>query len=158
MPWPSIEVRIKQKTVVGEIPPAYTRLDTPCHLWTGAKTQYGYGVITENFKRLCVHRVMLEKALGRHIQFNALHKCDVRNCVNPDHLKDGTQKENIRDAMSKGRMIVPKNGPRKLTREKADRIRVLSSQGWSQRKLAVEFGVSQRNIGFIVRNELWKVV
>src|SRR5215831_1732579 len=32
------------------------------------------------------------------------HKCDNRKCINPDHLFQGTQQDNIRDAWAKGRM------------------------------------------------------
>jgi hypothetical protein len=32
-----------------------------------------------------------------------MHSCDVRLCINPEHLSVGTQKENIQDAIQKGR-------------------------------------------------------
>lgn len=38
---------------------------------------------------------------------NVLHSCDIRNCVNPAHLRTGSQKENIREMVAKGRGKVP---------------------------------------------------
>jgi hypothetical protein len=32
-----------------------------------------------------------------------LHKCDVRNCINPDHLWIGSAADNNRDCAAKGR-------------------------------------------------------
>lgn len=35
------------------------------------------------------------------------HRCDVRACVNPNHLFLGSQKANMRDAAEKGRLRIP---------------------------------------------------
>lgn len=45
----------------------------------------------------------------------ALHKCDNPPCVDPDHLFEGTQRDNIRDMMSKGRRGKPFPGSRTRT-------------------------------------------
>jgi hypothetical protein len=41
-----------------------------------------------------------------------LHKCDNPLCVNPEHLFEGTQKENIADMIGKGRRGKPFPGSR----------------------------------------------
>ena len=37
-------------------------------------------------------------------QTAVLHKCDEPRCINPYHLKVGTQRDNVRDAMAKNRV------------------------------------------------------
>jgi hypothetical protein len=46
-----------------------------------------------------VHRLILERKLGRPIRpgYHALHTCDHPSCVNPEHLYEGTDKDNARD-------------------------------------------------------------
>lgn len=39
-----------------------------------------------------------------------LHRCDVRLCVNPDHLDLGTQQKNVDDMIARGRAAQPKSG------------------------------------------------
>jgi len=65
----------------------------------------GYGVFRYIGKAQRAHRVAWELTQGA-IQSGmcVLHRCDTRNCVRPDHLFLGTQKDNIHDAIHKGRM------------------------------------------------------
>lgn len=51
------------------------------------------------------HRVAFALSRGRVAQENVLHTCDVRLCVEPSHLFEGTQKQNIRQAVARGRHI-----------------------------------------------------
>lgn len=77
-----------------------------CLLWTGTYLRSGYGQIELNQQKHRAHRLSWEVANGRTIPEGmvVLHKCDVPACINPDHLKIGSQKDNLEDARRKGRM------------------------------------------------------
>jgi hypothetical protein len=74
-----------------------------CFLWLGALSPGGYARITivrsEN-----AHRISWMLFRGNiPDELHVLHHCDVRCCVNPDHLFLGTNDDNIADKVAKGR-------------------------------------------------------
>lgn len=79
--------------------------ETGCWNFKGCKTKSGYGRIRVNGVHWMAHRYSLSCHLGRPIADGmvVMHLCDNPSCVNPEHLKEGTQKENIEDCISKGR-------------------------------------------------------
>lgn len=75
-----------------------------CWQWLGKKNPQGYGLFGFRGKRIFAHRYSyiaengeIEKGLY------VCHKCDNPECSNPLHLFLGTPKENIQDAIRKGR-------------------------------------------------------
>lgn len=96
-----------------------------CWLWTGATRKVGYGVLKRNGKCLSAHRYSYELFKGKIPEgLDVCHTCDIRLCVNPDHLWVGTRKENMMDASKKGR-VTSKN---KKYNSKKERV----NAGWAR--------------------------
>ena len=75
-----------------------------CWLWLGYKNEDGYGIFRYGKRMIGAHRVswvLFKKNIEKGNQIN--HICDVRNCVNPEHLYEGTQQDNVTDMERKGR-------------------------------------------------------
>lgn len=79
-----------------------------CWLWTGGKGDVGYGSFYSGTKAVHAHRWSYEYFLGP-IPNGLLvcHKCDVRECVNPDHFFLGTHNDNTQDMIRKNRRRIP---------------------------------------------------
>ena len=78
--------------------------ESGCWLWTACLLPNGYGAIQLNGKKVSAHRVswMIHNGKINNGKF-VLHKCDVKRCVNPDHLFLGSQSDNVKDRDKKGR-------------------------------------------------------
>ena len=75
-----------------------------CWEWTAAKDKCGYGVIKVARKMKKAHRVSYELNNGLITQgLDALHSCHNPGCVNPSHIRIGTNAENVKDKMLAGR-------------------------------------------------------
>lgn len=132
-----------------------------CWLWTGHINSDGYGQLSVYGYTERAHRVswMLSKGIipaGKLI----LHKCDIRNCVNPEHLFIGNDADNTLDMVNKGRSHHPKfigelNNAAKLTEQTVKQIRALN--GFIERKnLALIFNLTPSQICNVVKRKSWK--
>lgn len=135
-----------------------------CWPWTGGLSQSGYGVVHVCGKARGAHRVAYEVAYGHptgSIPRNlvVMHTCDNPRCCNPKHLVLGTQLDNIKDRVAKGRtvshMLPGEAHPgSRLTQEDVEVIRSTRGHG-SGRLLADKFGVSETTISAIRKGRSW---
>ncbi len=86
----------------------YTRKSDGCWLWTGpirGRGPYGgIGITGTPNKSIGAHQFSFLIHHGQiPLGLCVCHTCDNPSCVNPDHLFLGTQVDNIRDMVGKGR-------------------------------------------------------
>ena len=131
--------------------------NTGCWLWIGHCKSNGYGQAgSRKTDDRFAHRESwrLHKGPipnGLHV----LHRCDVRCCVNPDHLFLGTPTDNMKDCSAKGRTARGEiHGCAKLTEDQILEIRKAPNTGHGT--LAAAYGVTPSNITAIKRGISWK--
>lgn len=143
-----------------------------CWPWRRRCTEGGYGVITIKINHgqigVPVTHVIYELWHARPVPTGKIiaHHCDNPPCGNPVHIWPATYKENMEDAVRKGRMPTglrngkytkPEATPRgdthgktKLPHGDVMKIRTLHAQGMSGSQLSKMFHVSQAHISRIV--------
>jgi hypothetical protein len=137
-------------------PTVYPKLGV-CWVWKPQPSK-GYGHIKVERKMQLAHRVAWYLSTGRWPSPNALHKCDNGRCVRFSHLFEGTQLDNVADRHAKRRDNHPTgetNGRAKLTHKQVQQIKMLASEGKTQRYIGSLFGVTRTNIGYILRGTAW---
>jgi hypothetical protein len=147
----SIEERFLDKVVM--VPEA------GCWLWMGYTTKDGHGKFWHLGAMPTAHRASWAIFNGPIPEgMQVLHKCDVACCVNPHHLYLGTNQDNVRDRVARGRSapVDKENAPNaKLSPEAVAAIRRKYAMGSTQWDLSYEFKISRSQIGNIVNNRQW---
>lgn len=156
-PWPPEERFWAFVEVVGD-----------CWEWRGNASPRGYGQFGRGGRtegKAMAHRWSYERYVGPITDgLYVCHACDNPPCVRPDHLFLGTQLDNIRDMITKGRRVIGvSNPPRgeaspkaKLTEAQVCQIRARYESGnETQAALSASFGVAPTQISKIIRGTRW---
>lgn len=133
-----------------------------CWMWMAGKYTQGYGSFGLNHprRRYSAHRLSWEIFKGPIPEgMCVLHRCDVRACVNPDHLFLGTRADNMADMYAKGRGTRhgSENPMALLTEPAVLQIRAACAAGrrGTQKEQAGIHGVSPVTISGIVNRSRW---
>lgn len=132
--------------------------DTGCWLWNLTKYQNGYGWLKVFGKVVSAHRFSYQLYRGEipdglHVK----HSCDVRHCVNPDHLSLGTHQENMQEAVERDRMpsgedhhMYGKKNPRP---KQANKVLVLGKEYESQKSAERELCLGSGTVRWWILNK-----
>lgn len=146
-------------TVVDRFWEKVNRLDgaDACWEWTGAiDKSSGYGAFKVGGRRVTPHRLSLSWKLGRDVgpHLDACHTCDNRRCVRPDHLYEGTRKQNVGDCVSRGRHARGETvGTAKLTEAE---IVAIKASALDARALSRRFSVHPTTVRAIRGGRSWR--
>lgn len=132
-----IEERLAARTV---------KMESGCWEWLGALDTGGYGIIRVGRERKATHRLSFFLANGFWPKV-CRHTCDNPKCINPEHLLDGSTRENMMDAIERGRI------GKKYTTEQVEKVREMRAEGFLYREISSEVGVSQAQISRILNGK-----
>lgn len=134
-----------------------------CYICSSHKTRSrGYVQISVDGKLVPGHRYVYEIIHGDiSKELVVRHKCDNRECINPDHLEVGSHKDNSMDMVGRRRCLeMGDHQNTHLTEQDVLDIysykdTVRGSREFIAKKLAEKFLVSRRTIFNVWRRETW---
>lgn len=133
------------------------KIDGGCWLWKGSFGPSGYGQFKAFGKMVGAHRFALELYKGPIPKGKqALHSCDNKACVNPDHLRVGTHTENMAEASSRGLMATgaghPQFGRPNPRPKQSNIVRVLGCEFESQKAAERSLGLGSGTVRYWILN------
>lgn len=134
-----------------------TEPNSGCWLWLKSLDKDGYGWFYLN-KNMKAHVASWELFKGSRNGLWVLHNCDVRRCVNPEHLYLGTNDDNVRDRMERGKFEIlrgSKIGNSKLIESE---VRAIRKDSREQKYIAADYGISVASVSLIQARKNWKHV
>lgn len=130
-----------------------------CWKWNSTTGADGYGLLWFNGSYTRAHRTSLYVFNGVNpTGAFVLHSCDEPLCVNPEHLRVGTHKENMKDMVERGRVAKPfgeKSPTAKLTKNLVLAARILRAYGFPIKVLAEKLCVHPTTLSTALRGITW---
>jgi hypothetical protein len=143
------------------------RVTPECWEWTGTRGSNGYGMLTlrvdGKWRHGLAHRIAYAVFIAPLPETGVImHTCDNRGCVRPDHLRLGTQSQNIRDMFDKGRRSSDgyargeRSHKSSLTARDVAQIKATYTGKYGQvSALARVYGITPQAMTAIISGETW---
>lgn len=125
--------------------------ETPCRVWQGfLDPKTGYATAKRDGKNSTRHRLIYQYTHGVKLPRTMVvdHKCNVRGCLNVDHLQAVTYAGNSQRSKLKTHM----------TPDSVRELRTLHEAGMSQADLSKRYGLSPTGVYSIVTRRRWDSV
>lgn len=171
---PGRELRIGERTscgcAKGEDPRVrfmrYVNVIGEHWMWTGFVDGDGYGRFWLNGRGMNAHRAGYLMFKGPLNSLDGCHTCDIRDCVNPEHVFPGTQADNNADRDAKNRtskgerhslVTRGERHPRaRLTEAQviAIRMRLATGEEWSP--IGRDYGLTKSGVFAIKHRRAWR--
>lgn len=135
----------------------YTVNESGCWMWNGSAYKNGYGWLKVFGSVKSAHRYSFELHKGPIPEgLEILHSCDNRRCINPDHLRAGTHKENMHEAANRGGIRRGENHPmfgKKNPRPRqAHKVMVLGKEFSSKNEAERILGLGNGVVSYWIKN------
>lgn len=132
-----------------------------CWEWGGGTNERGYGIlqtgtrVQQSYTK--AHRLSyaIEHEVDLHSSQFILHSCDNPPCVNPAHLRIGTQADNVADAKRRDRHRRGERGAIKLSNKSVLSMRHDVATGLSVKDASVKYGISDGMASRVVTGKKW---
>lgn len=135
--------------------------DGDCWEWKTIVKGELYGKFYVDGRSQYAHRYAFFLTHGHYPEPVGRHTCDNPPCCNPSHIIEGTQGDNVRDAVARNRQyhaLGEDVAYSKLTNMNVIQMRTQRERGDSLRSLSQQFSVSQSLVSTVCSRKKWKHV
>lgn len=127
-----------------------------CWEWSGVINRDGYGMACYQGLVVRAHRLSILHSLGiDSSDLLALHHCDNRRCINPEHIYLGTNQDNSSDMVRRDRSSKMKGELHPLS--KITEVEVIEIRADTRRHkvIAIDYGIAASTVSSIKNGKTW---